>query len=362
MQELSNLEIITSTGRYGIQIGLGISRTLINDASVIVIIDHNVLLHYPHLAIKGRTITIKAEECFKTLDTVALLIEQLREMGATRKTHIVAVGGGITQDLTTFVASVYMRGLRWTYVPTTLLAMFDSCIGGKSSINVGKFKNIAGNFYPPDTVVIDPEFYNTLSTIQKTEGLCEAVKICYADNDNAFTKYINLATQKIITTGNKQLIPIIFLSLSTKKRFIEEDEFDQGARLLLNFGHTFGHAIESATAFEISHGIGVGLGMLAAMRFSERKAWISPGQPRATQLAQYLRSLLTLNPVLYSSLQTMSAQTAFASFQADKKHSNSTFTIIAFNSAGQLERREVPQKENAHLILEIFENMNNLIS
>ncbi len=362
MQELSNLEIITSTGRYGIQIGLGISRTLINDASVIVIIDHNVLLYYPHLAIKGRTITIKAEECFKTLDTVALLIEQLREMGATRKTHIVAVGGGITQDLTTFVASVYMRGLRWTYVPTTLLAMFDSCIGGKSSINVGKFKNIAGNFYPPDRVVIDPEFYNTLSTIQKIEGLCEAVKICYADNDNAFAEYINLATQKIITTGDKQLIPIIFLSLSTKKRFIEEDEFDQGARLLLNFGHTFGHAIESATAFEISHGVAVGLGMLAAMRFSERKKWISPRQPRAAQLAQYLRSLLTLNPELSSSLQTMSAQTAFAGFQADKKHSNSNFTIIAFNSAGQLERREVPKIENTNLILEIFENMNNLIS
>ncbi len=138
-----------------------LTKNLFEASNDLIIIDAHVLDLYPTLHAKN-LIPIPALESSKTLDTVSYVIEQLRSKGAHRKSHLIAIGGGIIQDIATLVASLYMRGISWSYYPTTLLGMVDSCIGGKSSINVGKYKNIAGNFYPPQVITIEPHFCNTL--------------------------------------------------------------------------------------------------------------------------------------------------------------------------------------------------------
>ena len=170
------------------------------------------------------------------------VISRMRDLGVNRNTQLIAIGGGITQDVAAFCATVFMRGLRWSYLPTTMLSMADSCIGGKSSINVGKYKNLVGMIYPPEEVLIDPDFAQTLSEEQMVEGLCEAVKICFCRDEATFARYIALNPRA--DTLAHGLENVLGLTLEAKRWFIEIDEFDKAERLLLNFGHTFGHAME----------------------------------------------------------------------------------------------------------------------
>ncbi len=357
MSALFKTNIVSSIKSYDVTVGVGIAETLLDQQEAILIVDQKVRDLYPWL--QGRNaIAIEAKEENKTLATVAATIEQLRALGANRHTHIVAVGGGIVQDLSTFAASSYMRGVKWTYFATTLLGMADSCIGGKSSINVGPYKNIAGNFYPPELVLVDTEFCNTLSDEQKIEGLLEAVKICFASDGSAFDDYLAISERSNLLKDNKSLAEVIALSLSTKKIFIEEDEFDNGIRLLLNFGHTFGHAIEGASDYRISHGVAVGLGMLAAMDFSQSIGWSDGEASRIQSLRTHVRHLLSKVGTLPANLQEMSAQDAFEKFRSDKKHKKGEFAIIAFNEVGFLERRFVPiVQEVEGLITQVFDKL-----
>ena len=320
-----------------------------------LLVDNELPALFPWLD-RQDCIRIAAREDAKNLATVADVIERMREMGANRQSHLLAIGGGIVQDVATFVASSYMRGVDWTYCPSTLLGMVDSCIGGKSSLNVGPYKNIAGNFYPPGRVLIDTDFCATLPTVQKIEGLCEAVKICYCSQDQSFENYLAQAQTNDLLAGSSQLNEVIGLSLQTKKAFIEADEFDNGVRLLLNFGHTFGHAIEGASAYRISHGVAVGLGMLCAARFSEINEWIDANQPRMRGLVDYVRSLLIPLTQLQDALQAMTPQEAFSCFLSDKKHQKDKFVLIVFDRNGFLERRIVSSSaENMASIASVFD-------
>src|SRR5947209_10328915 len=137
-------------------------------------------------------IFIEATEEAKEFQAVGPLIEQCRRQGLARTGRIVALGGGVVQDIAGFVATVYMRGVQWTLLPTTLLAMVDSCIGGKSSINVGAFKNLVGSFYPPDEIILPVKAVETLPPEHIAAGRCEAAKICFARSDECFETYIGL--------------------------------------------------------------------------------------------------------------------------------------------------------------------------
>lgn len=267
MYEQSKLEISSSQFNYTITNVL--SDIKLNSKRYVLIVDKNVapatkeLFLTPHLSIY-----VEISEGAKTLNTVQGILEKLADARITKSDLIVAVGGGALQDLVTLVASLYMRGIDWIYVPTTLMSMLDSCIGGKSSINIGIHKNVVGNFYPPRQVYIEPNYLTTLELIDITAGISEGVKICFAsgkENAENFQKLI-LAWQ---ANGDDQIIlQAIFLSLRTKKWFVEIDEFDKKERRLLNFGHSFGHALESGTKFTIPHGIGVFVGMEAAIHHS----------------------------------------------------------------------------------------------
>ena len=341
MSESFSLEIKSSFGNYNVRIGYDVASAYLEKQASIVLVDKNLRSYLPKLN-NVTLIEITARESEKNLDTVASVVEQLRESRANRTTHLIAIGGGIVQDVATMTASIYMRGITWTYLPTTLLGMVDSCVGGKSSINVGKFKNIAGNFYPPTEVLIDTKFCQTLALTEHIAGLCEAVKICYADTGDSFEKYLKLVEKQYHVNDQGALSEIIALTLSAKKRFIEEDEFDEGMRLFLNFGHTFGHALEGASNFRITHGIAVGLGMMAAYSFSVKNLPILSENKRVQALLMYIRNLISTVPRVSRELLLIDVDDAVNRFKSDKKHKNNEFSIITYDANGYLQHQLIP--------------------
>ena len=210
-------------------------------------------------------IELSAVEEEKNVYVGTQILEKLAELKTMKNTSVIAFGGGIVQDLATFACSLYMRGLKWTYVPTTLMSAMDSCIGGKSSINLGKFKNLVGNFYPPTQIIVDMQFTSTLSKVDISSGIGEGIKICFAKGYSEFEDFKTKVLQWRENDNIDALRTASSISLKAKKWFIEMDEFDQKERKLLNFGHSFGHALEAASNFEVPHGIGVLLGMKAAI-------------------------------------------------------------------------------------------------
>jgi len=208
-------------------------------------------------------IIVPINEDVKNLSSVQMLYDQLTQYTAKRNLTMISVGGGILQDITGFVASTLYRGINWIFVPTTLLAQADSCIGSKTSLNYKGFKNLIGTFYPPSEVYICPEFLKTQEDLDFYSGLGEVVKLHIMDGVNKTKELLDIFPQ-ILEKESSSLLKAIKNSLLIKKNYISDDEFDIGKRNLLNFGHCFGHAIETTSQFEIPHGQAVVLGILLA--------------------------------------------------------------------------------------------------
>jgi 3-dehydroquinate synthase len=279
-------------------------------------------------------IFLSAIEENKNLETTSKIIEFLGAHGCTKAGVLIAVGGGITQDLCTLSASLYMRGIEWVYYPTTLASMIDSCIGGKSSINVGVKKNIIGNFYPPSKIVIDFKYIDSLSPNDISAGLLEGVKITFAKGPEEFRKFI-------FAYETKNFEEIIEVTLLSKKWFIEVDEYDVAERKLLNFGHTFGHAIEAAGNFSITHGVAVGVGMQFAIDLANRLSPSNQAASRTESLNIYLTSLLKNVPHLAEHLNAIDADQLFDKFESDKKHTDKYFIMILPAKDGFLGKESV---------------------
>jgi len=279
-------------------------------------------------------IFIQATETVKSLDQMPALIEQLRACGVNRSTHLVAIGGGVIQDISAFISSVYMRGISWSYDPTTVLAMVDSCIGGKSSINVGPYKNLVGTFHPPDPILIDPALAETLPRDQFASGLIEAAKICFCRGREAFATH--LACEPSTSMSTDALEGVIINSLLAKKHFIEVDEFDKKERLLLNFGHTFGHAIEGASHYGVPHGIAVGLGILCSLAFQRDRGIDFSGISSVIELETHLDTMIRTLPGLREQLQALNMTDILERFASDKKHTTNRYTLILISKTGEV--------------------------
>ena len=210
--------------------------------------------------LKGPSVLrIEASEEAKSLERFPAYIEHLLTAAVRRGQVLLAIGGGITQDITCFLAATLLRGIDWHFYPTTLLAQCDSCIGSKSSINTGGAKNILGTFTPPRHVTISTEFLDSLDPGDLRSGLGEMLKVHAIEGPKAFDR---IATDYgRIFQDRKVMADYIRRSLLIKQPYIEEDEFDRGKRNIFNYGHSFGHAIEAATDFAIPHGIAVTIGM-----------------------------------------------------------------------------------------------------
>ena len=220
-----------------------------------------------------RLYLLEALESNKNMSTVLDICEQMTTMAAKRNTHLISVGGGIVQDITGFVANCLYRGIKWTFYPSTLLAACDSCIGGKSSLNYKGFKNLLGSFYPPDEIYIYPQFFSTLSNKDYCSGLGEVVKFNVIAGGSRFD-HLEQDIDDILMHDYKKLLSYVHTSLEFKKNFIEEDEFDRGIRILLNFAHTFGHALESVSSYAVPHGSAVAIGMMIANNISFQRGFL----------------------------------------------------------------------------------------
>jgi 3-dehydroquinate synthase len=208
-------------------------------------------------------VLLEVHEDRKNLGGVTDLYDALLAHRVRRNWTLLSIGGGITQDLTGFVASTLYRGIEWVYVPTTLLAQADSCIGSKTSLNYGDYKNLLGTFNPPSQVFLWPGFLRTLARADFYSGLGEAVKLHLMGGAEATLELLR-RLPAVERLEIPVLLAIIQRSLQIKRGYFEGDEFDTGRRRLLNFGHCLGHAVESVSSFEIPHGQAVVVGMIFA--------------------------------------------------------------------------------------------------
>jgi 3-dehydroquinate synthase len=348
-----SFEISASTGSYSVYIDPGAFDRQIDEYQQAVIIADSFFRGALPSWIESSHAVIyyDASESIKSLDSAPGLIEQVRRSGANRQTQFVAIGGGVIQDLTAFAASIYMRGVQWVYIPTTILGMVDSCIGGKSSINVGPYKNLVGTFHPPLRVLVDPKFARTLPLDQHASGIIEAAKICFCHSPESFRSYLACNPHPGMETA--ALAALITHSLRAKKWFIEIDEFDQNERLLLNFGHTFGHAIEGASNYGISHGIAVGLGMLCALAFGRQSTEDGSdpyaGAPTVRKLEDHLGTILRVIPSLSSQLAGLQLKDVLERFESDKKHRQESYVLILVEPSGRVIAKEIPKSPKSML-------------
>ena len=229
----------------------------------VFILDNKIKALYPQVVdvVKNDNllIEIKATESHKSYEGLIPIINKLISKGFRKNHRLIGIGGGITQDITAFTASIMYRGVEWLFFPTTLLAQGDSCIGSKTSINFGEYKNQVGGFYPPKKIFIDLKFLDSLSTEDLKSGFGEMCHYFIVAGEEDFNQYV--LDYESAYDNKDVLAKIISRSLKIKKSYIEIDEFDRGKRQVFNYGHSFGHAIETLTNYEVPHGIAVSYGM-----------------------------------------------------------------------------------------------------
>ena len=266
---LDRFSVKSRLGDYGVVFAepADYIQRLAAEPNSVFVVDENVWALHKDAALKPlaacRPIILPISEEAKSLVSVQMLYDRIVEFTPKKNMRLVSIGGGITQDITGFVASTLYRGIKWTFIPTTLLAQADSCIGGKTSLNYKAFKNLVGTFYPPSEIYISAGCLATLKDGDYLSGLGEIAKLCIIGGE-ADAKNFAASADRLLKRDFGALLPLLRRSLEIKKGYIEEDEFDSGRRNILNFGHCFGHAIESATDFAVPHGTAVVYGILLA--------------------------------------------------------------------------------------------------
>lgn len=239
---------------------------IVSKDHAIVITDENVFASHPEKFNGWKTIVIKAGEEYKQQATVDKIFQQLIAFEADRKTFIVGVGGGVVTDITGYAASVYMRGLKFGFVPTTILAMVDAAIGGKNGVDVGMYKNLVGMIKQPAFLLFDYALLKTLPQDQWVNGFAEIIKhACIKDAD--LFALLEKETLENFQLDCNKLAALVEKNVLIKTTVVIKDEFENGDRRLLNFGHTLGHAIENN--YQLLHGHAISIGMVAASTISE---------------------------------------------------------------------------------------------
>jgi 3-dehydroquinate synthase len=292
--------------------------------NTIFITDENIYAAHTEKFSGRQTIVINAGEQFKNQQTVDAVISQLINLHADRQTFIVGVGGGVVTDIAGFVASVYMRGIKFAFVPTSILAMVDACIGGKNGVDVGVYKNIVGVVNHPEFLLYDYSFLETLPDAEWVNGFAEIIKHACIKDSEMFHFLEEYSLMKFQSTL-KDTAAIIKKNVDIKYSVVSNDEQETGDRKLLNFGHTIGHAIENAG--NLAHGHAISIGMAAACRISEEVNNFSEAQTKR------VTDLLTRYelPVIFTS----DKQKTWEILQHDKKKTGSNMSFIVLNKIGE---------------------------
>lgn len=242
-------------------------KTLVQQDGTVLITDENIYRLHQSKFEGWKTIVIKAGEEHKQQSTADYIIGELIKLEADRKTCIVGIGGGVVTDITGYTASVYMRGLKFGFVPTSILAMVDASIGGKNGVDVGIYKNLVGQIRQPDFLLFDYSLLQTLPQAEWINGFAEVIKhACIKDAE--FFSMLEQYSLHDIQNNPVLLAELIERNVLIKTNVVVLDEFEQGDRKLLNFGHTIGHAIENM--HQLPHGHAISIGMVAACNLSEK--------------------------------------------------------------------------------------------
>lgn len=250
--------------------GLALAKLLPKAARYMVITDSKVKKFYAgRLArsLKAELLFFSAGEKSKNRISKAKLEDQMTKLGCGRDTTIIALGGGVVGDLAGFVAATYMRGIPYVQIPTTLLAMVDSSVGGKTAIDTLQGKNLIGAFWQPKKVIIDLDYLDTLPQEHLINGLIEAIKI-FLTHDQQMFGYVEKNLAKILKKDKAVLQKIVERAIKIKAGVVERDEREKNERMVLNFGHTIGHAIEKLSGYKLLHGQSVALGILVEAKMA----------------------------------------------------------------------------------------------
>ena len=273
----------------------------------------------------------EAGEESKNLTVWSALLSFLADEELTRTDTVLALGGGVTGDMAGFAAAAYMRGVHFVNVPTTLLAAIDSSVGGKTAVDLPQGKNLVGAFYQPDLVLIDPDFFSSLPYEEIKNGLGEGVKYAVLEGGRIF---------EILSEGltRETLEEFICLSVEAKKRIVEADEKESGARKFLNLGHTLAHAVEKESNYSVPHGIAVAYGVGEMARLSYKKGELEK---------EDLDAILALLEKCDLSLALHPVGELIAHFSADKKRAGDKLTLVTIRGIGDCRLTEIPLEEAA---------------
>ena len=337
------IDVTLGARSYHVHIGHGLLddsalwRGAIRGRHALVISNTTVAPLYLERVAKGLdgllwdTFLLDDGEAHKSFDNVGRALAALAKLGATRDACVIALGGGVVGDLAGFTAACWMRGIDFIQLPTTLLAMVDSSVGGKTGVNLPAGKNLVGAFHQPRGVFADIDTLATLPEREFRAGLAEVVKGA-AIGDAEFFAWLERHADALAARDPATVQEAIARKVAYKAGVVARDETEQGERALLNLGHTFGHALETAGRYAtLLHGEGVAIGMLLAARLSER---LGMSEPAATARLQRLLETLGL-PVAIP--PGMDAQQLLALMRLDKKNTAGTLRLILWRGIGRAE-------------------------
>jgi 3-dehydroquinate synthase len=359
---MSELEIRLAASSYKIEIEWGLLdmcgeriRRISDAERVIIISDETVWNHYGsrlEATLKSSgfiadKILIKPGEGSKNLETFAKICNQMADKNVLKDHLILALGGGVVGDIAGFAASVYMRGLSYVQIPTTLLAQVDSSVGGKTGIDLPQGKNMIGAIHQPLLVLTDPELLKTLSRKQLREGMAEIIKYGAIYDKDLFA---SLEEYGGIDGALLHIDHIIYRCCQIKGKFVEEDEKDKGERRKLNFGHSFGHAIERFGNFQThSHGEAVAIGMDMAVKVGERLGATDEGVGKILSSLIKAYELPEKAEASYKDIATHMA--------ADKKNDKRGFNLVLLKKIGESIIFAIAQDELENVLAEVLESI-----
>jgi 3-dehydroquinate synthase len=326
-----------STVDYYLAYGISHLKEITDKKSTVIITDENVYGHHTKRFKGWNTIVLKPGEEFKVQETVDAVIEQLIELEADRKTTLVGVGGGVVTDITGYVGSVYMRGIPFGFIPTSILAMVDASIGGKNGIDVGVYKNMVGVIRQPRFILHDMVFLNTLPQNEWENGFAEIIKHACI-KDAAMFKELEAGSYKKYQGRKTSLCELIQRNAIIKSKVVQADEFEKGERRLLNFGHTLGHALENQ--YELSHGQAISIGMTYASHIAEKLTGFKEAERVIKVLEKY-------------NLPTHAAfdkKKVFDVLKMDKKRERKEMNYVLLEKIGRGVMRSIPLSQLEEMI------------
>lgn len=330
-----------STASTEIYFASGIShlKKITDPKATILITDENVFNAHTKRFKGWDTIVLKPGEEYKVQATVDAIIEKLIEMEADRKTTLVGVGGGVVTDITGYVASVYMRGIRFGFLPTSILGLVDASIGGKNGIDVGAYKNMVGIIRQPAFILYDMVFLNSLPQREWENGFAEVIKHACIKDAAMFAALENCSL-KAYQSRQKSICDLIQRNAIIKIKVVQKDEFEKGERRLLNFGHTLGHALE--TQYELLHGQAISIGMTYACHISEKLT-------RFKQTEKVVALLEKYNLPTYASFDK---QKVFDVLKMDKKRERKEMNYVLLEKIGKGVVKSISLKQLEKIIQE----------